>query len=164
MATADILSSMKMHILDAYDAVEEIKGEVTVAKNIANLSGQIAQLTSAYPQTDWGRLYTSPSFTWSDITQEDYEKLGDTGDENTELQLSLGAVTKTNILAFEFGRKPTSTPDSFLRSCTKLISLSPIPQNITSIGKYFLRLCGTFNRVVTLPDTLTSIGEGLQAG
>jgi hypothetical protein len=55
MAVADTISSMKEHLSDAYDKIEEKGVDITENKNLANLPSVIDKIETDdwKPQSDW---------------------------------------------------------------------------------------------------------------
>lgn len=120
-------------------------------------------------------------FVLADAT--DYQKLQS---PSGFIQFGEKEIYKDAITAFYCGKVPTSSGNSFLRSCARLARVvlsdsiqtignefcslchklnSPIliPAGVTSIGNNFLFSCLGFNAEVSLPTTLTTIGRGFMS-
>lgn len=109
--------------------------------------------------TDWGMLYTTEYPKGKELTEADYNKLGDPGSATSSINFSFGSVVKDTITRLDFGTKPTFTPTSFMSKCTNFNSPLDLPANLTTINNSFLSGCTAFNSPVVIPNKVTKIGD-----
>lgn len=151
MTIAGELELLRSTKADIATAIAEKGVEMPADTPFSEYGDYIRQIGMA----DWGILYTTEYPEGKELTEADYLALGDFNPDGYDL--SFDFVANKEILGIDFGKKPTSIPDYFLRSCPKINRPIYIPTNIKTIGDWFLSGSETTQQII-MSDSVTSIG------
>lgn len=165
MTIADTITSMKGNIQEAYDAIEDLGGDLPEYLNLENMADAIQSTAKATPIGPWGRVIyvnQTKAVGISLQTQDEFNALATSGDMNSAITIQGNTFLKNRVASFTFGSNfPTTIPDYFLYGFSNLgvggLNVT-VPSGVTTIGGHFMNGCIAYNYAMALPATITAIG------